>query len=94
MISTVSRHILAYKKIISNHLFLLSSLPIMKGRNKTEEMDPKKQKKLEKEEKDFRKKFKVCVSVMSLNMFILLLPGSYLLKNMKLLFSEKKSVAP
>ncbi|XP_073333878.1 FYN-binding protein 1 isoform X2 [Pagrus major] len=36
----------------------LSSLPTFKGKNKTEEMDPKKQKKLEKEEKEFRKKFK------------------------------------
>ncbi|XP_030292530.1 FYN-binding protein 1 isoform X2 [Sparus aurata] len=35
----------------------LSSLPTFKGKNK-EEMDPKKQKKLEKEEKEFRKKFK------------------------------------
>nr|XP_020461598.1 FYN-binding protein isoform X2 [Monopterus albus] len=30
----------------------------LKGKSKTEEMDPKKQKKFEKEEKDFRKKFK------------------------------------
>uniref|UniRef100_A0A1A7WYZ3 FYN binding protein n=1 Tax=Iconisemion striatum TaxID=60296 RepID=A0A1A7WYZ3_9TELE len=36
----------------------LTSLPGMKGRNKTEDIDPKKQKKFEKEEKDFRKKFK------------------------------------
>ncbi|XP_041825755.1 FYN-binding protein 1 isoform X2 [Melanotaenia boesemani] len=36
----------------------LSSLPGIKGKSKTEEMDPKKQKKFEKEEKDFRKKFK------------------------------------
>ncbi|KAM9338420.1 FYN-binding protein 1 [Symphorus nematophorus] len=36
----------------------LSSLPTLKGKNKTEEMDPKKQKKFEKEEKEFRKKFK------------------------------------
>ncbi|XP_068430506.1 FYN-binding protein 1 isoform X2 [Clinocottus analis] len=36
----------------------ISSLPILKGKSKPEEMDPKKQKKLEKEEKDFRKKFK------------------------------------
>ncbi|XP_044031160.1 FYN-binding protein 1 isoform X2 [Siniperca chuatsi] len=36
----------------------LSSLPVLKGKSKTEEMDPKKQKKFEKEEKDFRKKFK------------------------------------
>ncbi|XP_038589553.1 FYN-binding protein 1 isoform X1 [Micropterus salmoides] len=35
----------------------LSSLPL-KGKSKTEEMDPKKQKKFEKEEKEFRKKFK------------------------------------
>ncbi|XP_047426570.1 FYN-binding protein 1 isoform X1 [Mugil cephalus] len=34
----------------------LSSLPVMKG--KGNEMDPKKQKKFEKEEKEFRKKFK------------------------------------
>lgn len=30
----------------------------MKGKNKAEDMDPKKQKKFEKEEKEFRKKFK------------------------------------
>ncbi|XP_037607812.1 FYN-binding protein 1 isoform X1 [Sebastes umbrosus] len=36
----------------------ISSLPPQKGKSKTEEMDPKKQKKFEKEEKDFRKKFK------------------------------------
>ncbi|KAM6902114.1 FYN-binding protein 1 [Xenentodon cancila] len=36
----------------------ISSLPGMKVKNKTEDMDPKKQKKLEKEEKEFRKKFK------------------------------------
>ncbi|KAK2819060.1 hypothetical protein Q5P01_024621 [Channa striata] len=36
----------------------ISSLPPVKGKSKTEEMDPKKQKKLEKEEKEFRKKFK------------------------------------
>ncbi|XP_023194566.1 FYN-binding protein 1 isoform X1 [Xiphophorus maculatus] len=36
----------------------ISSLPGMKGKNKAEDMDPKKQKKFEKEEKEFRKKFK------------------------------------
>ncbi|XP_069559081.1 FYN-binding protein 1 isoform X1 [Brachyistius frenatus] len=36
----------------------LSSLPVMKDRSRAEEMDPKKQKKFEKEEKEFRKKFK------------------------------------
>ncbi|XP_028456878.1 FYN-binding protein 1 isoform X2 [Perca flavescens] len=36
----------------------ISSLPPLKGKSKTEEMDPKKQKKFEKEEKEFRKKFK------------------------------------
>ncbi|XP_078018053.1 uncharacterized protein fyb1b isoform X2 [Epinephelus lanceolatus] len=36
----------------------ISSLPHLRGKGKTEEMDPKKQKKLEKEEKEFRKKFK------------------------------------
>ncbi|KAM4527309.1 FYN-binding protein 1 isoform 2-T2 [Odontesthes bonariensis] len=36
----------------------LSSLPGMRGKSKTDDMDPKKQKKFEKEEKDFRKKFK------------------------------------
>ncbi|KAM9841738.1 FYN-binding protein 1 isoform 2-T2 [Aulostomus maculatus] len=36
----------------------ISSLPTLKGKSKTEDMDPKKQKKFEKEEKDFRKKFK------------------------------------
>lgn len=51
-----------------NFCFLLSSLPTFKGKNK-EEMDPKKQKKLEKEEKEFRKKFKVCLSIMSFSMF-------------------------
>ncbi|XP_040914678.1 FYN-binding protein 1 isoform X2 [Toxotes jaculatrix] len=35
-----------------------SSTPVLKGKGKNEEMDPKKQKKFEKEEKDFRKKFK------------------------------------
>ncbi|XP_071322194.1 FYN-binding protein 1 isoform X2 [Trachinotus anak] len=36
----------------------ITSFPILKGKSKTEEVDPKKQKKFEKEEKDFRKKFK------------------------------------
>ncbi|KAM4634417.1 FYN-binding protein 1 isoform 2-T2 [Polymixia lowei] len=36
----------------------ISSLPTLKGKNRTEEVDPKKQKKFEKEEKEFRKKFK------------------------------------
>uniref|UniRef100_UPI0037E7C536 FYN-binding protein 1 isoform X2 n=1 Tax=Semicossyphus pulcher TaxID=241346 RepID=UPI0037E7C536 len=36
----------------------ISSLPTLKGKSKTEDMDSKKQKKFEKEEKDFRKKFK------------------------------------
>ncbi|XP_028318657.1 FYN-binding protein 1 isoform X2 [Gouania willdenowi] len=36
----------------------ISSLPGTRSKSKGEEMDPKKQKKLEKEEKDFRKKFK------------------------------------
>ncbi|XP_076020255.1 FYN-binding protein 1 isoform X2 [Genypterus blacodes] len=36
----------------------ISSMPTKKGRSRTEEMDPKRQKKLEKEEKEFRKKFK------------------------------------
>ncbi|XP_028273016.1 FYN-binding protein 1 isoform X2 [Parambassis ranga] len=36
----------------------ISSLPPIKGKGRAEEMDPKKQKKFEKEEKDFRKKFK------------------------------------
>lgn len=60
--------------------YFRSSLPILKGKSKTEEMDPKKQKKFEKEEKDFRKKFKVCPSIMPFSVFInpvlLLLPGS------------------
>ena len=51
-----------------NLCFLLSSLPTFKGKNK-DEMDPKKQKKLEKEEKEFRKKFKVCLSIMFFSMF-------------------------
>ncbi|KAM3874347.1 LOW QUALITY PROTEIN: FYN-binding protein 1 [Diretmus argenteus] len=36
----------------------VSSIPSMKAKNRTDEIDPKKQKKFEKEEKDFRKKFK------------------------------------
>ncbi|XP_024155560.1 FYN-binding protein 1 isoform X2 [Oryzias melastigma] len=36
----------------------IMSLPGMKGRGKVEDVDPKKQKKFEKEEKEFRKKFK------------------------------------
>ncbi|XP_029922056.1 FYN-binding protein 1 isoform X2 [Myripristis murdjan] len=36
----------------------VSSLPTMRGKSKAEEVDPKKQKKFEKEEKEFRKKFK------------------------------------
>ncbi|XP_068561900.1 FYN-binding protein 1 isoform X2 [Cebidichthys violaceus] len=36
----------------------ISSLPHLRGKSKTGEMDLKKQKKFEKEEKDFRKKFK------------------------------------
>ncbi|XP_034047850.1 LOW QUALITY PROTEIN: FYN-binding protein 1-like [Thalassophryne amazonica] len=36
----------------------ISSIPMLKGKNKNEETDPKKQKKFEKEEKEFRKKFK------------------------------------
>ncbi|XP_051907456.1 FYN-binding protein 1 isoform X2 [Hippocampus zosterae] len=36
----------------------ISSIPSTRGRGKAEETDPKKTKKLEKEEKDFRKKFK------------------------------------
>uniref|UniRef100_A0A3P9H1A0 FYN binding protein 1 n=1 Tax=Oryzias latipes TaxID=8090 RepID=A0A3P9H1A0_ORYLA len=36
----------------------LVSLPGLKGRGKIEDVDPKKQKKFEKEEKEFRKKFK------------------------------------
>ncbi|XP_056874252.1 FYN-binding protein 1 isoform X2 [Takifugu flavidus] len=39
----------------------LSSLPGFKFMNKAAEVDPKKQKKMEKEEKEFRKKFKVCL---------------------------------
>uniref|UniRef100_A0A3Q3JTB2 SH3 domain-containing protein n=1 Tax=Monopterus albus TaxID=43700 RepID=A0A3Q3JTB2_MONAL len=39
-------------------LMFLPSPTNLKGKSKTEEMDPKKQKKFEKEEKDFRKKFK------------------------------------
>ncbi|KAM9734416.1 FYN-binding protein 1 isoform 1-T1 [Menidia menidia] len=36
----------------------ITSLPGMRGKGKTPDMDPKKQKKFEKEEKEFRKKFK------------------------------------
>lgn len=41
--------------------FLCRSLPGFKFMNKAAEVDPKKQKKMEKEEKEFRKKFKVCL---------------------------------
>lgn len=41
-------------------IIVCSSLPKLKLKN--EEKDPKKQKKLDKEEKDFRKKFKVCLN--------------------------------
>ncbi|XP_053735675.1 FYN-binding protein 1 isoform X1 [Synchiropus splendidus] len=36
----------------------VSSIPTLKNKNKGEEIDPKRQKKMEKEEKEFRKKFK------------------------------------
>ncbi|XP_061657827.1 FYN-binding protein 1 isoform X2 [Syngnathoides biaculeatus] len=36
----------------------ISSIPTLRGKGKLEEVDPKRTKKLEKEEKDFRKKFK------------------------------------
>ncbi|XP_022061878.1 FYN-binding protein 1 isoform X2 [Acanthochromis polyacanthus] len=36
----------------------ISSLPAIRGKSRSEDMDPKKQKKFEKEEKEFRKKFK------------------------------------
>uniref|UniRef100_A0A3Q3XLW6 Helically-extended SH3 domain-containing protein n=1 Tax=Mola mola TaxID=94237 RepID=A0A3Q3XLW6_MOLML len=39
-------------------IVLRSSIPHLKGKSKTEEMYPKKQKKMEKEEKEFRRKFK------------------------------------
>ncbi|XP_010789078.1 FYN-binding protein isoform X3 [Notothenia coriiceps] len=45
----------------------ISSLPPLKGRSKTLEMDPKKQKKFEKEEKEFRKKFKYEGEIQVLN---------------------------
>ncbi|KAI4816561.1 hypothetical protein KUCAC02_008884 [Chaenocephalus aceratus] len=45
----------------------ISSLPSLKGRSKTLEMDPKKQKKFEKEEKEFRKKFKYEGEIQVLN---------------------------
>lgn len=65
-------------------IVLHSSLPTLKGKSRAEEMDPKKQKKIEKEEKEFRKKFKVCLSLISLSMFInpvhSFFPGSHLLK--------------
>uniref|UniRef100_A0A3B5A0N9 FYN binding protein b n=1 Tax=Stegastes partitus TaxID=144197 RepID=A0A3B5A0N9_9TELE len=38
--------------------FFWSSLPVIRGKSRSEDMDPKKQKKFEKEEKEFRKKFK------------------------------------
>ncbi|XP_033979002.1 FYN-binding protein 1 isoform X1 [Trematomus bernacchii] len=45
----------------------ISSLPPLKGRSKTLDMDPKKQKKFEKEEKEFRKKFKYEGEIQVLN---------------------------
>lgn len=47
-------------------IVLRSSIPHLKGKSKTEEMYPKKQKKMEKEEKEFRRKFKVCLFIISL----------------------------
>ncbi|XP_029940131.1 FYN-binding protein 1 isoform X2 [Salarias fasciatus] len=44
----------------------ISSLPGMKGKGRTDEMDPRKQKKFEKEEKEFRKKFKFDREIQSL----------------------------
>lgn len=49
---------------LSNLFVFPSSIPPGKIKTKAEEMDPKKQKKFEKEEKEFRKKFKVCHSNM------------------------------
>lgn len=57
------------KNINKKHftLILLSSLLTLKKKN---DEDSKKQKKFEKEEKEFRKKFKVCLSIMFLSIFI------------------------
>lgn len=41
--------------------FYCHSLPTFKGKNKSEDAELKRQKKMEKEEKEFRKKFKVCL---------------------------------
>lgn len=41
------------------YFVLRRSIPGLKFMNKAAEMDPKKQKRMEKEEKEFRKKFKV-----------------------------------
>lgn len=46
-----------FKLSVILHVFLL---PSQGAKSKTEDVDPKKLKKQEKEEKDFRKKFKVC----------------------------------
>lgn len=46
-----------------NGVILRCSLPGLKFISKAAEMVPKKQKKMEKEEKEFRKKFKVCLTL-------------------------------
>lgn len=50
---------------VSHYEFLHSSLPTFKGKNKADDADLKKQRKMEKEEKEFRKKFKVCLCLIS-----------------------------
>lgn len=44
---------------LNHFVFLHFSLPQLTPKGKQEVMDPKKKKKFEKEEKEFRKKFKV-----------------------------------
>lgn len=44
--------------------FHCHSLPNFKGKSKSEDAELKRQKKMEKEEKEFRKKFKVCLSLL------------------------------
>lgn len=47
------------KKIVFVFFLVYCSIPVYSSTSKTNEMDPKKKKKFEKEEKEFRKKFKV-----------------------------------
>lgn len=49
--------------VVNNGVVLRCSLPGLKFISKAAEMVAKKQKKVEKEEKEFRKKFKVCLTL-------------------------------